>query len=215
MPAMSPPPLFLVQRHAFSLEEPWELVDATQAAPLRRATDGSALRLPTSINIAYDATHLTIAYRGMDDEIRASHLAHDAPLYEADVFEAFLSPSDPAEYFELEVSPLGTTFDARIISPDGVRATMRADLSWECDGLIALVRRSWNDAGMFVAETTLRVPFAALGRDTPRAGEEWRANFFRIDRSAAHGDEFSAWSPTLRTPPDFHVAAAFGTLRFA
>ena len=49
-------------------------------------------------------------------------------------------PEDGATYYELEVNPLGTTFDARIDSPDGVRATMRADLSWTCNGLFAAVR---------------------------------------------------------------------------
>ena len=53
-------------------------------------------------------------------------------------------------------------------------------------------------------------PFAAL-----KKSDEWRANFFRIDRSAAHGDDFSAWQPTMKTPPDFHVTEAFGVLRFA
>jgi hypothetical protein len=60
----------------------------------------------------------------------------------------------------------------------------------------------------------IRLPFDSLGW-RPTAGDEWRGNFFRIDRSARHGDEFSAWQPTLKAPADFHVAAAFGALRFA
>ena len=60
-------------------------------------------------------------------------------------------------------------------------------------------------------DTILRIPFACMDA-APK--NEWRANFFRIDRSRAHGDEFSAWQPTLANPADFHVAAAFGRLRF-
>ena len=41
----------------------------------------------------------------------------------------------------------------------------------------------------------------------------WRANFYRIDRGER--DEYSAWRPTLRSPPDFHVPARFGSLRLA
>jgi alpha-galactosidase len=65
-----------------------------------------------------------------------------------------------------------------------------------------------------VVETVIRVPFASIERSKAADGEVWRANFFRIDRSATHGDEFSAWQPTMRNPPDFHVPAAFGELRF-
>ena len=58
---------------------------------------------------------------------------------------------------------------------------------------------------------TLRIPLASLhpGPLPPR----WRANFYRIDRGAE--DEFSAWSPTLADPPDFHVPERFGVLRSA
>jgi hypothetical protein len=64
-------------------------------------------------------------------------------------------------------------------------------------------------------DTVIRIPFAGLGRATPVAGETLRANLFRIDRHPEHGDEYSAWQPTRKDPADFHVAAAFGTLRFA
>ena len=63
-------------------------------------------------------------------------------------------------------------------------------------------------------QIVIRILLDSLGKH-PKAGDEWRANFFRIDRSATHGDDFSAWQPAMKTPPDFHVAAAFGTLRFA
>ena len=86
---------------------------------------------------------------------------------------------------------------------------------WTCYGLIAPVRRVTESNGASTVDTLLRIPFASLDRATPRDGEIWRANFFRIDRHTAHGDEFSAWQPTLKTPADFHVPAAFGALRFA
>jgi hypothetical protein len=63
-------------------------------------------------------------------------------------------------------------------------------------------------------DTIVRIPFSSVGRATPGDGETWRGNFFRIDRHPDHGDEFSAWQPTLKNPADFHVAAAFGALRF-
>jgi hypothetical protein len=193
----------------FSIEEPWNVPEVCDRVELRRATDGVAARQRTTVAAYCDDEILTIVFAGVDDRVVATLREHDAPLYQEDVVEVFLAPSRLEEYFEIEVNPLGTTFDARIESPDGVRSTMKTDLAWTCEGLFPGVRR---DGDAF--DVVLRIPFAALGRTAPADGETWRGNFFRIDRDPAAGDEFLAWQPTMRTPPDFHVSAAFGTLRF-
>ncbi len=192
----------------FAIEDPWEVSGEVERVAFRRATDGSTPRQGTSLAAMWDDHALTLVFSGADDRVVATHRQHDAPLYQEDVVEAFLAPHQRSEYFELEVNPLGTIFDARIVSPDGVRATMQADLSWTCARLFAAVRRidGWFD-------TVMRIPFASLERSTPVDGEEWRANFFRIDRHP-EGDEYSAWCPTMKIPADFHVVSAFGTLRF-
>jgi hypothetical protein len=199
-----------VPRAEFSIEDPWVVPDGCVPVALKRATDAGAPRLATTVTAYHDDDFLTVVFDAEDDEIVATYLGHDEPLWQEDVVEIFLAPEGLTPYFEIEVNPLGTTFDARIDSPDGVRATMTTDLAWTCDGLFAAIRR---DDGKRM-QTVIRIPFAALKKTA-----EWRANFFRIDRSAdrsfGEGDEFSAWEPTMKTPPDFHVAAAFGTLRFA
>ena len=210
---MSADPL-AVRRASFSIEDPWAVPPACDPVRMRRATDGAPPRLATSVAAYFDDEFLTVLYACADDHIVATHLRHDAPLYEEDVVEAFLAPSTPGEYFEIEVNPLGTTFDARIESPDGVRSTMRTDLAWTSEGMFAAVRKVVESNGAITIDVVLRVPFASLGRRPPASGERWRANFFRVDRNPRHGDEFSAWQPTLRVPADFHVTAAFGTLRF-
>jgi len=40
----------------------------------------------------------------------------------------------------------------------------------------------------------------------------WRGNLYRIERPRDGEPEFSAWSPTLTRPADFHQPARFGTL---
>jgi hypothetical protein len=199
-----------VPRAEFSIEEPWAIPNPCVPAALKRATDGGAPRLATTVAAYYDDDFLTVLFDAEDDEIVATFLGHDEPLWQEDVVEIFIAPEGLTPYFEIEVNPLGTTFDARIDSPDGVRATMKTDLAWTCDGLFAALRR---DDGTRL-RTVIRIPFDALKKH-PNAGDEWRVNFFRIDRSATHGDDFSAWQPTMKMPPDFHVTAAFGTLRFA
>jgi hypothetical protein len=59
----------------------------------------------------------------------------------------------------------------------------------------------------------LVLPFDQLvgrGRLPPHAGDCWRANFFRLDKSRS-GDEASSWRPTRG---DFHDLDAFGRLCF-
>lgn len=202
-------PFLTVPRAPFSIEEPWSVPPGVTPVELRRATDGSEPRLATNVALWWDADYLSALFRGEDDAVVATYLDHDQPLYEEDVVEIFLAPETPRRYFEIEVNPLGTIFDAVIDSPDGIRTTMRADLGWTCDGALAA---AWRTPSHFA--TIVRIPFAALGA-RPRAGAVWRANLFRIDRHPAHGDEYSAWSPTMKSPADFHVAAAFGELAFA
>jgi hypothetical protein len=204
----------VVVRGEFSMEDPWALPPGCESVRLRRATDGAAPRLATMVATYFDAESLTVVFSGADDHIVATLFGHDDPLYEEDVVEVFLAPRDVSEYFELEVSPVATVFDARIESPHGVRETMRADISWDCDGVVAGVRKIIETGTSMTVDTVIRIPFASIGSGTPKAGDSWRGNFFRIDRHPGEGDEYSAWRPTLQRPPDFHVTEVFGRLRF-
>jgi hypothetical protein len=210
MISVMPVPVLVVPRAEFSIEDPWAIPPECEVVLLRRATDGSVPRLATSVAAYCDQDFLTVVFIAADDEIVATYYQHDEPLWQEDVVEIFIAPEGLTPYFEIEVNPLGTTFDARIDSPDGIRATMKTDLAWTCEGLFAALRR---DDGKRV-QIVIRIPFASLKKH-PESSDEWRANFFRIDRSETHGDEFSAWQPALKTPADFHVSAAFGALRFA
>jgi hypothetical protein len=203
-----------VPRAAFSIEDPWAIPPRCRPVRMRRATDGAAPRLATSFTAYFEDEFLTVLWSATDDYVIRGSLERDAPLYEHDVVEVFLAPRETATYFEFEVSPAATVFDAKIESPDGIRTTMRADRSWDCTGLFPAVRKVIESDGTMSIDTVLRIPFAGLGVPAPAEGERWRANFFRVDRHPKHGDEFSAWQPTMRDPADFHVVAAFGTLRF-
>lgn len=166
---------------------------------------GGLPRLKTSVRVGLRGRTLCVRFDGRDAGVVATYRERGDPLWKEDVFEVFLSPLPaPADYFEFEVSPLGTLFDARIHSPEGRRATMQTETTWSCPGFDASVRRSddrWS--------ATLRIPLGSLSEDPlPR---EWRANFYRIDRGEV--DEYSAWSPTMADPVDFHVVERFGVLR--
>ncbi|MDQ6800801.1 MAG: carbohydrate-binding family 9-like protein [Acidobacteriota bacterium] len=205
-----PLPAVTVARSEFSIEEPWSIPPGCQPFQLLRSTDGKEPGLTTTVAVYADPECFNVVYQAHDDAIVATYFGHDEPLWKEDVVEVFLAPADIRRYYEIEVNPLGTTFDARIDSPDGVRATMTDDLSWTCENLFAAIRKT---PGM--VETIVRIPFASLDVPRPAPGDEWRGNFFRVDRDRSRGDEFTAWSPTMKNPADFHVAAAFGRIVFA
>ena len=199
-------------RSEFSIEDPWRTPAGALPLRLRRATDGAAPRLATTVAVYYDSEFVTFVFSGSDDHVEATYFSHDEPLYEEDVVEVFLAPTHPAEYFEIEVNPNGALFDAHILSPDGSRETMRADRSWQ-SGAVAAVRKSIETDGAMTIDTVVRAPFRSFGPNAAPTGL-WRCNLFRIDRHPTRGDEYSAWRPTLRDPADFHVPASFGALEF-
>jgi hypothetical protein len=172
---------------------------------LRDAVSGGVPRLRTALRIGERNGDLCVRFDGRDEAAVATLTERDAPLWREDVFEIFLSPADPPRsYFEFEVNPLGTLFDACVESPNLRREGMRVATDWDCEGFSAQVSvrpGRWS--------ASIRIPLAPLCGGKPP--ECWRANFFRIDRGAR--DEYSAWSPTYAEPPDFHVPERFGVLR--
>jgi len=196
---MSSQPELLVPRLS-----PTERLVSLPPVFLRDAATGEPPRLRTALRIGVRGGDLCVRFDGRDDGVVATLTERDAPLWREDVFEIFLSPEDPAKtYFEFEVNPLGTLFDARVDSPNLRREGMRVATEWSCEGFSARVAvrpGRWS--------ASVRIPLAPLGGETPP--DRWRANFYRIDRGTR--DEYSAWSPTLSDPPDFHVPERFGVL---
>ena len=140
----------------------------------------------------------------------------DDPIYQEEAVEVFLAcgVADPADYLEFEVSPLGVLLDGRIHNPTSLRADLTGDPGWDCPGLrwaagrLGAARQDWW------AELALPWEGIAPGSSSlPPA--VWRANFYRIERPAGGAPEFTAWSPTLVGPADFHKPARFGVLELA
>ena len=196
----------------------------SRLAPLEdfRLANGKARpQLPTEVKSCWDENNLYLAFICVDTDIWGTMRSRDDPIYNEEVAEAFLcSGHDLTRYYEFEFSPHNVVFDARIVCPEsGDRRFMRVDVAWNCRGLRSAVQAvgTLDDHSDVDERWTVEValPFAAIGREgrAPAPGEQWRANFYRIDR-AGEG-EFSCWSPTLADPPNFHVPRRFGYLTFA
>ena len=175
---------------------------------LSDARTGERPLLATAVRVGLRGRTLCVRFDGRDAGVVATRTKRDDDLWTEDVYEVFLAPAPatPTVYFEFEVNPLGALFDARIESPEGRRESSRVHTEWDCPGFDASVTRResrWS--------ASVRIPLDPLAQGA--SAGPWRANFYRIDRG--HTDEFSAWSPTLADPPDFHVPERFGILRMS
>jgi hypothetical protein len=178
-------------------------------SPLREATRGGPPRSPTAVALTDDGERLRVEIVAADPHPWATLRERDADLWTEEVVEVFLAPGaeTPQSYFELELNPLGTVFDARIECPHGDRRDLAVDRGWHCAGLET---RAELDAAGRLWRAELAIPWSAVGpRPIP---ERWRLNIFRIDRPPGGDPEFSAWSPTRVEPADFHRPERFGFL---
>ena len=171
----------------------------------------------TRVALAANAEGLTVLFEADADpplEVRRSR--PQDPVYEDECVELFWEGDEPdGRYTEIVVNPLGTVYSARIDNPDGDRRTWKVS-PIPLEGLEIRVSGSPGAApGAWERWTcALRVPWSTLapGRPTPIPGSVHRGNLFRIARGGV--SRFEALSPTLRSPPDFHVPARFVRFNF-
>lgn len=178
---------------------------------LVRAETGAPPTWPTRVELEHRGGLLAVHFDCVDEDPWGTLVERDAPLWTEEAVEVFIAPgaATPRRYFEFEVSPLGALFDAQVLSPHGDRRELRVDAGWDCAGLAWSATR--RPAGW---SAEIRLPLAVLASDgAPPAA--WRFNCYRIERPRPGGravTEYSAWSPTLVTPADFHRPARFGRL---
>lgn len=199
-------------------EQPWQ--NAARLTPFVHHDTMAAARVSTEVRAWYDADALYLGWICEDTDIQATFTQRDSRFWEEEVVEFFVTPLTLDRYFELQWNPLGGTFDAIIMNelgPDGRSKQIKGDWSYTAANMTYAVRvdgtvQSSNDRDRsWTAE--VRIPFADLNVSTPKAGDVWRANFYRFNRDREAQTEQLSWSPTIW--PGFHQPARFGYLRFA
>jgi cellulose/xylan binding protein with CBM9 domain len=169
----------------------------------------------TVAKLLWDGASLFVGWTCVDRRVESTYRRHDDELWNQDVVEVFLDPGGHGRgYYELQVSPASVVFDSYLPRyranqndwSSGMEATARVD---------GTLNAGEDDDRGWSAE--MRIPLAGLQggpHAPPVAGDEWRANLFRLDLApGVRGARGAAWSPPIR--PDFHRTQRFGTIRFS
>lgn len=195
-------------------DEAWGAANSTRTFVETRT--GGVAPVSASAKALWDDRYLYLAIDVNDGWLVAPHDTHDSHLWEQDCVELMIQPREHDGYFEIQVSPRGVVFDTRyddrrIPRPFG-------HVEWNSGLRVAVSARGElddreSDAG-YVVE--LAIPWQAFSwspgdKLVPAVGDEWRANFFALDRREDH-QQAASWSPPQIG--DFHVPARFGILRF-
>jgi hypothetical protein len=126
-------------------------------------------------------------------------------LWEWDVVEVFIGDDfdDIGRYKEFEVSPRGEWVDLEV---DRSRKGKEVDWLWNS----GLKNKTQIDEKRKVWYCEMQIPWSAIDRRTPKAGNELRLNLYRIE-GAPPNRKYITWRPV--NSPSFHTPQAFGRLR--
>lgn len=174
---------------------PLNLVDTLTGLPPLQATE---------VRLGWSEDYLHIRYVCQDPYVVSDFTERDQPLYEQDVVEVFIDEEgDGRKYMELEVSPHNVVFDAFIHNDDGAGLNLKADVTWQMNGLRTKVES--DDQGNRVYY--IHIPSCNF-KSPLTSGLCWKVNMYRIDENEQGEREYQAWQPTGAI--NFHIPAKFG-----
>jgi hypothetical protein len=179
-----------------------------------------APKFATKVRCFWDEAALYVTFHCDCPDVWATKTQRDTDLWNEPVVEVFLDVlGDGKSFFEFQVNPLGTVYDAFV--PDVKRnAEWQRWSRWNCSSLQTAVHvdgclndRRHRDNGW---SAVFAIPLADLAAETgvpPRAGDVWRANFCRYDYSAElPSPELSCWAPVVKCYDD---TGRFGSIVFS
>ncbi len=229
MNAMFVPPVYECHRIDREIQLDGRLGDplwqTAGVARLGRADTGLPGRFGTELRLLYSSKSLFIGFWCEDTYVWGTHRERDAAVYEQECVEAFLAPASTMhQYYEINVSPLNTVFDACVLNRRTHAGRYPAPpyiglAGFDVPGLMTAVSVDGdvNQPGKARAwRAEYAVPFDALigaPNIPPQPGDTWLANFYRIDAPEDGRPEYYAWSATQII--DFHIPQRFGRLVFA
>ena len=188
-------------------------------------------RFRTRAKMLWDDDYFYIAAEMEEPHVWATLTEHDSVIFRDPDFEVFIDPDgDTHAYFEFEINALNTGWD--LFLPKPYKDGGKADNGWEIPGLKTAVhiRGTLNDPSDKDTGWTVELAFpwrafaAQAGRATPpRAGDQWRVGFSRVQWQITHADgrytkvpktPEANWTWTPQGVIDMHRPERWGYVQF-
>ena len=185
----------------------------------------------TRMKMAWDEQYFYIAAELVEPHLWAEMTEHDSVIWHEDDFEVFIDPDgDRQEYYEVEINARGTVFDLLLEKTyiDGGPALHDWTLTGlkhgiELDGTLNDNRDV--DQGWTVE---LALPWSALSEranrpSPPKAGDQWRVNFSRVDwklqevdggYTKVEGERENNWVWSPQGEINMHLPERWGVVQF-
>ena len=194
--------------------------------------------LSTRVKMLWDDEYFYIGADLEEPDLWGTLEARDSVIFQDNDFEVFIDPDgDTHSYYELEINALNTVWDLLLVHPyrDGGPAIH----AWDIAGLRTAVdlrgtinRPGDRDQGWSIE---MAIPWTILAeaaprRSRPRAGDQWRVNFSRVqwqmdERSGKYSKRLDAktgkplpednwvWSP--QGAINMHMPERWGFVQFS
>lgn len=168
-----------------------------------------------SVQIAYNENELFLRYKVNEQSVKAEITEHNGRVWTDSCVEFFLSPEGNDEYYNLEMTCIGTTLlgfmkkgEPPIYASNEKIATIRRISSL---GNLPFPEEKLDTQW----DITIAIPWEVFFKHTlkPIQGKKMRGNFYKC------GDELSvphfiSWTKIKTEKPSFHVPESFGGLEF-
>lgn len=217
-------------------EDSWTAAPWTADFVDIRGPDAPTPRFRTRAKMLWDDEALYVTARLEEPDVWARLTRRDTVVFYDNDFEVFIDPTGTTHnYYELEVNARETVWDLMLLKPyrDGGPALD----AWDIRGLDVgvNVEGTLNDPSDADEGWTVEMALpwdvleeAAPEERPPRAGEQWRLNFSRVqwpttvvdgryqkdvDTSTAHPEDNWVWSP--QGAIDMHRPERWGVVQFS
>lgn len=208
------------EEYKFNLEKKQK--KTTQVQPhFKYATDGRISDFKTEVEVWYSEDYFNIKFECKGDDFVNQNIMqiHNAPLYNQEVFEVFISEgeADPKKYLEVEINPNNALWIGWIDNPTlgSETQTLNKMVDPEEAKILHAVQKTENSWS-----GSLKIPWKLIGKEI---NENYRINFYRIRSNTHHENpdwicdettcDFVCWSPTLSGQnAAFHRPKRFGLM---
>jgi hypothetical protein len=193
---------------------PW---NKTEWLPITIQKSSGGTSATTRVKTLYSDRGMYFLFFCEDQKITATIKEDFGALYNEDVVEVFLWPDESVPvYFEYEVSPLN--YELPILVPN-MNDRFYGWKPWHYEGDRKILHATSAQGGEIKSNGNVKswmaeffIPFKLLTplvTGTPKPGDRWRANLYRIDYDK--GATYWSWQ---KTSGSFHEYKKFGTLQF-